>query len=106
MCCGDYVEIGIDQAGRQAVDAHDQIWPLGGGESLVEKSRRAFPCLRLSVKRNRVLEVDDQRVGAARHRLVELLRTISGDEQKRAHGLAHTPREITVIVASRSGLRQ
>ncbi len=38
-----------------------------------------------ALRRDRILEIDDHRVGAARHRLVELPAAIGGDEQQGAH---------------------
>ena len=41
--------------------------------------------LLLALGRNRILEVEDHGVGAARHRLVELGAAVGGDEEKGAH---------------------
>ncbi len=87
LCRRDRVEIGVGQAGLQAVDAHhhDTAAPRCR-HRVLEKGGRAAARARLAVGRDRILEVDDQRVGAARHRLVELLGAVGGDEQERAHG--------------------
>ena len=47
----------------------------------LQKRRRALPCSRFAVERDRIFEVDDQRVGAACHALAELLCTVGGDEK-------------------------
>ena len=85
FCRYDRIEIGVGQAGLQAVDAHDQIRPRGSRGGLLEKRRRALPRARLAVESNRIFEVNDQSVGTARHALVELLGTVGGNEKERAH---------------------
>ena len=79
------IEIGIDEAGREPVDAHAEERAFGFARGRLEESRRACARLPLAVRRNRVLEVDDDGVGAAGERLVELLATVGRREQKRAH---------------------
>ena len=68
----DGVEVGVGQAGRDAVDAHQQARALRLRHRRLEKRRRARARGVLAVGRDRILEVDDHGVGAARERLVEL----------------------------------
>ena len=68
----DGVEVGVGQAGRDAVDAHQQARALRLRHRALEKCGRAGARRVLAVVRDRILEVDDHRVGAARERLVEL----------------------------------
>ena len=50
-----------------------------------EKFQRRGARLDLALGRDRIFQVDDDAVGAARHRLTELGPAVGGDEQKRAH---------------------
>ena len=68
----------------------------GRRHGLVEEGRRALPRPRLAVERDRVLEIDDQGVGAARHRLVEHFRAVGGDEEEGAHHASIVP-SVTMI---------
>ncbi len=51
----------------------------------LEEFQRGGARVRFALGRDRILEVEDHGVGAARHRLVELGAAVGGDEQKRAH---------------------
>ena len=81
----DRVEIVVDQAGCNAVDAHDQARAACCRDMRAQKSRRALARLRLERGRDRIFQIDQQRIGAARQALVELLVAVGGDEQERAH---------------------
>jgi hypothetical protein len=81
-CGHDGIEIGVGEPGRKSVDANQQARPARRLEGVLQKSRRAFPGIVLAVRRNRILEVDDDGVGAARHGLVELPAAVGWDEEK------------------------
>jgi hypothetical protein len=79
------VKIGVGEASLQTIDPHQEIGPRRCCRRFLEERGRALPGLRLAVERNRIFEVHDQRVGAARHRLVELFGAVGRDEEKGAH---------------------
>ena len=81
----DAIEIGVGKAGLQAVHAHEDIRSRRGWDRLLEKRGGAVPSAGFAFDRDRILKVDDDRVGAARHRLIEFFGAVGGDEEKRAH---------------------
>ena len=81
----DRIKVGIRHAGVETIDAHQQSRALLDGSGALEKIQSRCACLRLSLRRNRIFQVDDDRVSAARHGLVEFGAAIGGYEQKRAH---------------------
>ncbi len=81
----DCIEIGVDQSGRDGVDAHQEARAVGRLASFLEEVRGAFSGGDLAFRRDRVLEVDDHGVGAARHGLVELVAAVGRHEEKGAH---------------------
>jgi hypothetical protein len=83
----DRVEIGVGEAGGESVDANDEARARFGFHRVLHEIRRARARAGLARGGNRILEVDDHRVGAARHRLVELAPAVGRDEQQRAHQL-------------------
>ena len=90
---GDHgIEIGVGQPGLQAVDAHEQVRPRRASRrsASAETPPRCRARARLALGRDRIFEIDDDRIGAARHRLVELLGAVGGNEQKGAHGKVRT----------------
>ena len=76
------VKIVIDHAGLEAVHAHEQARSLLRLAGFLQEGERALARLRLAVGGDRILEVDDDGVGAGRHRLVELLAAVGGNEQE------------------------
>ena len=68
----DGVEVGVGEAGGDAVDAHQQARALRLRHRVLDERRGARARGILAVDRDRILEVDDHGVGAARERLVEL----------------------------------
>jgi hypothetical protein len=81
----DGVEVGIGQPGRQPIDPHVKFWPARYALRLAQEGQRTRPCLGLAFGRDRILEIDDQGIGARAERLVELLRAVGRNEQQRAH---------------------
>ena len=79
------VEIGIGEAGRERVDAHQETRSRRSRQRCLQKRRCARPRRVLAVGRDRVFEIDDHRIGAARKRLVELVAAVGGDEEEGAH---------------------
>ena len=79
------IEIGVGKAGRERVDAHQQPGPHRPPGCLLHEGPRACPRRALAVGRDRVFEIDDHRVGAARKRLVQLAAAVGGNEEKGAH---------------------
>ncbi len=79
------VEIGIGEAGGKSVDADQQARAVRGFDGILDEIRCAAAGGGLVFRRDRVLEVDDHRVSAARHRPVELPAAVAGDEEQRAH---------------------
>ena len=67
-------------------DSNDEVGAGRIGARVFEKRQRGFARTCLVVRRNRVLKVDDQGVGAARHSLGEFFRTVGGHEEQRTHG--------------------
>ena len=74
------VEIGVGHAGVEAVDAHQQARALRLRLRGLEEFQRGGARLRLALGHDRILEIEDHGVGAARHRLVELGPAIGRDE--------------------------
>ena len=70
----------------ERVDAHEER-PVAL-LAAVDEARDQRPRVGLLRRRDGILEVEDERVGAGRGRLRELARGIAGDEQERAqfHG--------------------
>ena len=85
LCRHDGVEIGVDKTGLQPVHAHQDIRPRGRGHCTFQKRRGTLAGARFAIMGDRVLEIDDERVGAARHRLVELFGAIGWNEKKGTH---------------------
>src|SRR5208282_2690768 len=79
------------EAGLQAVHTHQDIGPRCARYRLLEERRGTLPRARLAVGGNRIFEVDDQRIGAAGHCLVEFSRTVGGDEEEGAHQTSIMP---------------
>ena len=79
------VEIGVGHAGLEAVDAHQRrgrsFLPL----ALLRNRQRRLPRHVLALGRNRILEIEDHRIGATAERLVELGPAVGGNEQERTH---------------------
>jgi hypothetical protein len=82
LCRRNRIEIGVDQSGLQAVHPHYQIRPLRICHRIFEKSRGGVARARFAVQSDRILKIDDQRVGAARHRFVERARAVGRGEQE------------------------
>jgi hypothetical protein len=82
LCRHDGIEIGIDKGCLQSVHAHQDIRPRCRRHGIFEKRRRALACACLGVGSDRVFEIDDQRIGAARHRFVEFFGAIGRNEQE------------------------
>jgi len=81
--CRSEISYERDRQGRlQAIDAHNQIRPRRGSAYVLEERRRAVPRARLAVGCDRILKIDNQRIGAARHPLVELFRAVGGDKEQ------------------------
>src|SRR5215472_3558918 len=68
----DGVEIGVGKTGRKSVDANEEARAVRSFGGTRDESRRPYARIGLALRRNRIFEIDDHRVGAARHRLVEL----------------------------------
>ena len=81
----DGVEVVVGQAGGQSVDAHVKARALLRALASFRKRQRGGARLGLVLRRDRILEVEQQRIGAAAHALVELLRTVAGNEEEGAH---------------------
>ena len=81
----DGVEIGVGEAGGDAVDPHQQARALRLRHRILDERRGAGAGGILAVDRDRILEVDDHGVGAARERLVELGAAVGGNEEQRTH---------------------
>ena len=80
------IEVGIGEAGREAVDAHQEARPgRAAARGRAEKGGRRVARRRLALRRDRILKVDDNCIGAAAERLVELGRGVGGHEQQRTH---------------------
>ena len=81
----DRLEIGIDEAAAEPIDAHADEGTPRQARRLRHEGGRARARRRLAVRRNRILQVHDHGVGAAAERLVELPAAVGGHEQERAH---------------------
>ncbi len=81
----DGVEIGVGHAGVEAVDAHQQARALFLRLRGLEVFKRGGARVSLALGRDRILEIEDDGVGAARHRLVELGPAVGGNEEQRPH---------------------
>ncbi len=92
----DGVEIGVGEAGRNRIDAHQQARAPLASDCRLEEIRRARARLRLAIGRDRVLKIDDHHVGAAHERLVELGAAVGGNEQERAHQTSMVPSVTTM----------
>ena len=84
-CVHDPIEIRVDQPGGQAVHAHEQARPYRRSALLSQERRRDTPGLRFGGERNRVLEIDEEDIGARAQALLELLRAVARHEEQRAH---------------------
>ena len=78
----DCVEIGVGEAGLKSVDADQQARAGGGFDGVGDESRCALSRRGLACRRDRILQIDDDRVGAARHRLVELVAAVGRHEKQ------------------------
>jgi len=89
FCRSDGVKVGIGKAGLQAVDAHHHVRPRCARSALLhglfEKRRGTLSRACFAFERDRIFKIDDQRVGAAGHRLGELLRAVGGNEKQGSH---------------------
>ena len=85
------VEVGVGHAGVEAVDAHQKpravLLALHGFQKIQRRLARDV----LALGRNRILEVEDHRVGAAGEGLVELGPAVGGNEEKGAHQVTQRP---------------
>ena len=81
------VEIGVGQTAVERIDAHVETGAGAQPARFAEESGGGRAGGGLGGERDRILEIDDQRVGAALQRLGELLVVVAGDEQQRAHGV-------------------
>jgi len=79
------VEIGVGETGRKSVDANQEARAVGGFDGILDESRCPHSRVGLALRRNGIFEIDDHRVGAARHRLVELFPIIGRDKEQRTH---------------------
>src|SRR5262249_14946058 len=79
------VEIGVGETGRKSVDANQKARALRGFDGILDESRCPHSRVGLALCRNGIFEIDDHRVGAARHRLVELSPVIGRDTEQRTH---------------------
>ena len=75
------IEVGIGQAGVERIHAHDELRPVRRAGVLLEIGERGLPRAGLAVRRNRVLEVEDQRIGAGLGPLRELALAVGGNEE-------------------------
>jgi hypothetical protein len=78
----DGVEVGIGKAGLKAVDADQQARARGGFYSVGDESRGALSSLGFARGRDRILQIHNDRVGAARHGLVELAAAVGRHEKQ------------------------
>src|SRR5258707_9306776 len=81
----DGVEIGVDQPGGEAVDAHDEARSDWLWQRLCEKARRPGAGGLLALRRDGILQIKDDGVCAASQRLTELAGRVRRNEQQRAH---------------------
>jgi hypothetical protein len=84
-------EIVVGEPGRQSIDAHVETRPTVVARRSLEERERAFARGRLALGRDRILQVEDQRIGAAREPLLELALAVGGDEQEGTHGRFVSP---------------
>ena len=82
----DGVEVGVDQAAVERVDPYDQHRPSRRGPGRAQKIVGAGARGGLGGERDRVLQIDDQRVGAAFEGFRQLAGAIGGHEEQGAHG--------------------
>jgi len=75
----------IGQAGLQPVHPHHQIRPRCARHRVFQKRHGGFARMSFAVQCDRIFKIDDQGIGAARHRLVELAHAVGRNEQKRTH---------------------
>ena len=87
IAANHHIEIIVGQAGRKAVDANEQARAHARRHRFPQEGEGGLARFRLAVGRNRVLEVDDQRIGAARHALGELLGAVARYKQKGTQGI-------------------
>ena len=76
-------QIVIGEAGRQIVDADDELRPARPPPR--DEVTRQFARRRLVGRGYRILQIEDQRVGAGVEALVDLALRIAGNEKQRAH---------------------
>jgi len=81
----DRVEIGVGKTGRKSVDANQEARAARSFDRALDEGRCPHACIGLALRGNRIFEIDDHRVGAARHRLVELFCVIGRDKKQRTH---------------------
>ena len=84
-CPHHRIEIGVRLAGVERVDADIET-----GASIEPAVRRKkgggrLACLRLGLERDGILQVDQEHIGAARQRLLQLALAVAGNEEERAH---------------------
>src|SRR5204863_162627 len=86
----DYrVEVVVDQASQQTVDAHEKARAPFTSPRFLQENCSIVSGLHLVLGRNRVLEIDDYRVGAAAESLVEFPIAVGGNEEERSHSLLY-----------------
>ncbi len=88
----DRVEIGIGQPSLERIDAHHQGWAGLAFVRILEKGARGRARGLLAFGRDRVLEIEDERVRLADERLGELRRAVAGHEQRGAQRRDHCGR--------------
>jgi hypothetical protein len=80
------VEVGVDEACLDRVDADEEARAPALCPRFLEERRRARARLLLALGGDRILEINDHRIGAGGKRLLELCAAVGRDEQERAHG--------------------
>ncbi len=76
------VEIGVGQAGVERVDPHDEARTLRLGGVLLQVGERGFARAGLAVGRDRILQIEDDRVGAGLGPLGEFAFAVGRDEEE------------------------
>ena len=85
ICRYHRVEVGVGQAGLQAVDTHEQTRPRAAATASLRNAAALCRACALLSWRDQIFKVDDQSVGTARHGLFEFLGTVGWNKRQRPY---------------------
>ena len=79
------VEVSVGKSRCKSVDPNQQAGTVRRFSCLADESGGARSGVCFALGGNGIFEIDDQRVGAARHRFIELFCIVCRDKKQRAH---------------------